>query len=226
MKYLTFIGIILFLFACQKNSRIPISDIITLDISKTVIPADNTSSLLLTAKIDAESDTREIHFHTNLGSFRNHTTLIKDTVITAGYDGVASIYLYSNSSQIGTALITAYASSMEYRAEITVTFQDPFKNQKMLVSLSDTSIHATNGQTFCKIYAKIISGPEFATVDFTTTKGSFLGSATNAPTKMSIPTDKDSTSTVWLLADTIPGIAYLTIVCGRLKTDTTVRFKR
>jgi hypothetical protein len=219
--------IVLLFFSCTKEkTHINIDQVIQCSMSDSIIPADGSSSILLTAMIDKIATDRTVYFITNRGTFRNNQTVKRDTSIKANNEGIASLRLFSEKVP-GIANINVYIKDQQYRVEQIIrilSLEEFYKNQNIVISLSDTAIQASNAQTYCLITALLKNGPSTGIMTFKTTRGSFLNAVQDSGRTLQVNADLNGLSQARLLSSIKPGLAYITIKCGQTQVDTVIRF--
>jgi hypothetical protein len=219
--------IVFFIFSCNKEkTHINTDQVISCEISDSIIPADGLSSILITAMIDQNATERNVLFSTNLGTFRNNQTVKKDSTIKANNDGIASLSLFSGKVP-GIVNINVSINDEQFSVERIIrilSLEEFYKHQKLVITLSDTAIKATNAQTFCLITALLENGPNSGIITFKTTRGSFLNAIQDSGRSYQVNADLNGLSHARLLSSTKPGLAFISIICGQTQVDTVIRF--
>lgn len=172
-------GIALFLFAllcsCKKKDPVAMDQIIALSVSDTLgLQADGKMKIRLEVQLpaDAAEGYKKITFSATSGIFDGTTTSTKDVRIDN--EGKAIAYL-TVSTVPGIFYVSASTgSSVAYKVECPVYLRPVTTNNKLAVTVTDTTgIRADNYSIF-KISAQVANSTE-TTVKFTINEGFILG---------------------------------------------------
>ena len=199
---------------------------ITVAANPTSIPADGSSSSVITATIKDSSGSpvtagTAITLTTTLGTFQNGTQTI--TVNTMDDTGIVSTSLMA-ATTAGTAQVTASASGVT--AVVNVVMTGGGGVGSLTVTANPTSITA-DGSSSSSITAtlKDASGnpvTQGTSVTFTTTLGTFSNGSTTYTTSTADETGVVVTS---LIAGTTAGTAKVTVSSGGVSQPVNVEFK-
>lgn len=199
------------LSSCEEEQILP-SDIIKFEIpQEESIPADNFTSLMITAVIPKEADinNRSIKFKTDNGYFSNDTNEI---TIEADPNGNAATFIRSNKS--GRATITASISS--YKANKIVNFQ-PIDLSKM-IRFENFDITPLAADALTDRLLKVIVDNKIPAdkrkVTFTTDIGTF----TNQTATIDILANQDGIAQTFIKSD-IVGKAKIKAIFNSFETE-------
>lgn len=203
---ITIIVLFFIVFSCKKK-EVTMDEIIKLELADTAnLQADGKTKIKLTVTLpkDATDEYKKITFETTKGIFDGTNTPTKKE-LNIDANGKAVVYL-SVSTTAGIFYVSASTgSSSVYKVEYPVYARPVSTNNKLIVTISDTTNIRAENYTIFKISATVTNSPESA-VSFSINEG-FIQGTGNQKDRV-VPIDNNGKAEIYVKTD-VNAINYM-----------------